>query len=135
MPSADRMASTLPPIPSFNKDVPVVTSAGGTADAYKDPNSPESILKKTATLQAQVAVDQRYDVAVSPYYEPFTNYETTSIIQSLLIFIILTFIMLVSIKTFLLRTFILTFANILIFFVIHLSVDDRAGATNIYSDT
>ena len=54
--------STLPPEPKFNPNVPVVTPGGGTTAAYKDPNSPESIMKKTAQTQAQAIVDTRYDV-------------------------------------------------------------------------
>ena len=54
--------STLPPTPSYNANVPVVTSSGGTSAAYKDPNSPESIMKKTTLVQAQTAVDTTYDV-------------------------------------------------------------------------
>jgi hypothetical protein len=54
--------STLPPTPSYNPNIPVVTSSGGTSAAYKDPNSPESIMKKTTLLQAQAAVDTTYDV-------------------------------------------------------------------------
>jgi len=54
--------STLPPTPSYNANVPVVTSSGGTSAAYKDPNSPESIMKKTTLVQAQTAVDTGYDV-------------------------------------------------------------------------
>ncbi len=54
--------STLPPEPNFNPNVPVVTPGGGTDASYKDPSSPESIMKKTATIQAQSAVDSRYDV-------------------------------------------------------------------------
>ncbi len=54
--------STLPPEPTYNPNIPVVTPGGGTADSYKDPNSPESIMKKTATTQAQANVDSRYDV-------------------------------------------------------------------------
>jgi hypothetical protein len=54
--------STLPPTPSYNANVPVVTSSGGTSAAYKDPNSPESIMKKTTLVQAQTAVDTAYDV-------------------------------------------------------------------------
>lgn len=63
--------STLKPTPSFNKNVPVVTPGGGNSLAYKDPNSPESILRNTATLQAQALVDTKYDVATSPYHEGF----------------------------------------------------------------
>jgi hypothetical protein len=54
--------STLPPTPSYNPNIPVVTSSGGTSAAYKDPNSPESIMKKTTQVQAQTAVDTSYDV-------------------------------------------------------------------------
>lgn len=58
-------ASTLPPTPSFNANIPIISSAGGTTAAYKDPNSPESIMKATTLLQAQSAVDSTYDVDVS----------------------------------------------------------------------
>lgn len=61
--------STLRPTPSYNANIPVVTSAGGTNNAYKDPNSPESILKKTTELNAQTAVDTKFDAAMSPYHE------------------------------------------------------------------
>ena len=54
--------TTLPPTPSYNANIPVVTSSGGTSAAYKDPNSPESIMKKTTLVQAQTAVDTTYDV-------------------------------------------------------------------------
>jgi uncharacterized membrane protein len=58
-------ASTLPPTPSFNANIPIISSAGGTTAAYKNPNSPESIMKATTLLQAQAAVDSTYDVDVS----------------------------------------------------------------------
>jgi hypothetical protein len=54
--------STLPPTPSYNANVPVVTSSGGTSAAYNDPNSPESIMKKTTLVNAQTVVDTTYDV-------------------------------------------------------------------------
>jgi hypothetical protein len=63
--------STLKPTPSFNKNVPVVTPGGGSSLAYKDPNSPESILRNTATLQAQALVDTKYDVNTTGYHEGF----------------------------------------------------------------
>ena len=66
--------STIPPTPSFNKNVPVLTSSGGTSAAYKNPNSPESILKKTVELQAQASVDSKFDVNQSPYHEPFSSF-------------------------------------------------------------
>jgi uncharacterized membrane protein len=58
-------ASTLPPTPSYNPNIPIISSAGGTSVAYKDPNSPESIMKATTLLQAQAAVDSTYDVDLS----------------------------------------------------------------------
>ncbi len=54
--------STLPPEPKYNPNVPVVSPGGGTTAAYKDPNSPESIMKKTAVTEAQAQVDSRFDV-------------------------------------------------------------------------
>ena len=65
--------STLRPTPSYNANIPVVTAAGGTNYAYKDPNSPESILKKTTELNAQTAVDTKFDAAMSPYHEGFAT--------------------------------------------------------------
>lgn len=61
------MGSTLPPEPTYNPNVPVVTPAGGTSVAYKDPNSPEAILRKTAALNAQARVDSQFDNATSAY--------------------------------------------------------------------
>ena len=55
--------TTLPPSPTYDPNVPVVSSAGGGSAAYKDPKSPESIMRKTATLDAQTKMDSRYDVA------------------------------------------------------------------------
>ncbi len=52
---------------SYNPNVPVVTSAGGTTVAYKDPNSPESILRKTAALNAQANVDTQFDNTTPAY--------------------------------------------------------------------
>lgn len=56
------VSSTLPPDPSYNPHIPIISSAGGTKAAYADPNSPESIMKKTTLLHAQTAVDTKYDV-------------------------------------------------------------------------
>lgn len=70
--------STLPPTPSYNPNIPIVTSAGGTSAAYKDPNSPESILKKTTELAAQANVDTQYDVNRSAYKQGFKNGPTSS---------------------------------------------------------
>jgi hypothetical protein len=56
------MGSTLPPTPVFDPNVPIVSSAGGSTAAYNDPNSPESIMRKTAKTEAQANVDGKYDV-------------------------------------------------------------------------
>jgi hypothetical protein len=61
---------TLPPEPSYNPNIPIITSSGGTSAAYKDPNSPESIMKRTTLLTAQARVDTKYNVNVSAH-EPF----------------------------------------------------------------
>lgn len=53
--------ATLRPAPSYQPDVPVVSPAGGTAAAYANPNSPESIMRKTKELQVQSQVDTLYD--------------------------------------------------------------------------
>ncbi len=59
--------STLPPEQQVSRDVPVVTADGATAAAYKDPNSPESIMRRAKTAEAQAAVDSKYDNSSSPY--------------------------------------------------------------------
>ena len=61
----------MPPTPSYNPDVPVISPGGGEASAYKDPNSPESIMRKTKELEVQSVVDRKFDVAQSPYHEGF----------------------------------------------------------------
>jgi hypothetical protein len=62
--------AALPPAPTVNRDVPVITSAGGSSAAYKDPNSPESIMKKTTQTEAQGITDTRFDVPP----DAFMNY-------------------------------------------------------------
>lgn len=59
--------STLPAPPSYDPNIPVVSSSGGTAAAYEDPKSPESIMKKATEVKVQSAVDSKYDNAVSAY--------------------------------------------------------------------
>jgi hypothetical protein len=76
--------STLPPEPTFNPNVPVVTPGGGTSAAYKDPNSPESIMKKTAETQAQARVDSRYDVK-----EGYSGYKKHHLLRPFLFLMIL----------------------------------------------
>ena len=114
--------TTLPPTPSFNPNVPVITSAGGTTAAYKDPNSPESILRKTTQTQAQAAVDRKYDVAQTAYTQGFKNFKggRSGARPTLLTFIILLFIILVIFKTlkFAAKVFIASIAVILLLILI-----------------
>jgi hypothetical protein len=51
----------------IDTNIPVVTPEGGTSMAYQDPNSPESIMKKTAEANVQAIVDQQYDTQSNPY--------------------------------------------------------------------
>ena len=88
------MASTLPPDPSFNPHIPIISSAGGTPLAYEDPNSPESIMKRTTLVKAQGAVNSKYDVdpaaALPPATEGFImNFNYTYILFSLLLLLLL----------------------------------------------
>jgi len=88
------MASTLPPDPSFNPHIPIISSAGGTPVAYEDPNSPESIMKRTTLVKAQGAVNSKYDVdptaALPPATEGFImNFNYTYILFSLLLLLLL----------------------------------------------
>ena len=118
--------STLPPNPSFNPNIPIVSSAGGTSAAYKNPNSPESIMKTLTILQVQTAVDQKYDVAQSPYHkETFVNFSSSSdMIRILIACIIILLICLVAFKTlrFVAKVFLLTLAVVSSLLVIHLYV-------------
>lgn len=57
----------------MDRTVPVVTPNGANPTAYLDPTSPESLLRKTKEIQVQTAVDQAYDIKVSPY-EGFSCY-------------------------------------------------------------
>ena len=127
------MASTLPPTPSFNPNIPIVSPKGGKKESYVDPNSPESILKKITNLQVQAAVDTKYDVARSPYYEEQFANPTSSpdIIQILLAFIICIFITLVVYKSFKFpaKLFLLALAVILVLLVIHVYVRNTNGGS------
>lgn len=67
--------STLPPSPQYNANIPIISSAGGTAVAYKDPKSPESIMKNTTLLQAQTIVDTSYDVDLKTIKEGFCGFK------------------------------------------------------------
>jgi hypothetical protein len=67
-------STTVPPMPHISNEIPIVSAAGGRAEAYRDPNSPEAIMKKTKELHSQALMDRMYDVNVSPYKESFLNY-------------------------------------------------------------
>jgi len=70
IPSSEVTSSAIQfPNPSYNKNIPVVTANGGRLESYNDPTSPESLLSQIVKLQAQAAMDTKYDTTVSPYYE------------------------------------------------------------------
>ncbi len=62
------------------QNIPVVTSAGGKAESYNDPNSPESIMRRTKEIEVQAIVDSKYDVKDSAYdkKENFKNWHRTT---------------------------------------------------------
>jgi hypothetical protein len=57
--------------PAYDPNVPIITPGGGTEAAYKDPNSPESIMRKVAKTDAQSKVDTIYDVQTFVNYKKF----------------------------------------------------------------
>ena len=83
--------STLPPTPTYNPNIPIISSAGGTAVAYKDPNSPESIMKETTLLQAQSIVDTTYDIDLKAEKkkEGFGDYKNIKYILYFFVFLLL----------------------------------------------
>jgi hypothetical protein len=110
--------STLPPEPSYNPNVPVISSAGGTAAAYQDPNSPESIMKKTTLAKAQGQVDTKYDVNLSAV-EGFKLYTPTDV-YILYVFVVLLLITLFTQTTKARKLFILSLASFLLVLSIYL---------------
>jgi len=112
--------STLPDTPTYNANIPIITSAGGTSSAYKDPNSPESIMKKTTEIHAQTKVDSKYDVNQSAYSDGFRNYKYRNRSYILLSFVVLIFISLVVHRKFKSRAkiFLLCAAVIILLLVI-----------------
>ncbi len=70
IPSSEVTSSAIQfPNPTYNKNIPVVTANGGKLESYNDPTSPEALLSQIVKLQAQAAMDTKYDTTVSPYYE------------------------------------------------------------------
>jgi hypothetical protein len=68
------MSDTLPQPQFIDPNIPIVTPDGGSNAAYKNPNSPESIMKKTKMIDVQSKTDTQFDVAVSPYHESFVGH-------------------------------------------------------------
>lgn len=64
--------STLPKEPTYDPTIPIISPESGNPVAYKDPNSPESTVKRTKELQVQTTVDTKYDSAINAY-EGFEN--------------------------------------------------------------
>lgn len=64
------MSSTLPPQQPIDTSIPIVSSGGGNPAAYKDPKSPESIMRKAKTMQVQAQVDSQFD-SNEPTHESF----------------------------------------------------------------
>jgi hypothetical protein len=110
--------STLPPEPTYNANIPIISSAGGTAVAYKDPNSPESIMKKTTLAQAQSKVDTKFDVNLAAV-EGFQVYTYTDV-YILYVFVTLLLITLFTQTTKLRKLFILSLASLLLVLSIYL---------------
>ena len=90
------------PVPSYDQHVPVISPSAGNKEAYLVPDSPEAIIRQTAKLRAQSAVDSIYDVPTAEFHEPtvqpFSDYNRGNTMQILLLFVVLLFILLVSRK-------------------------------------
>ncbi len=86
---------SLPPAPPVNRDIPVITSAGGSSAAYNDPSSPESIMKKTTLVQAQGITDTRFDVPPDAFMN-YTVFQTLPLWLIFSIFFIILFLLLKS---------------------------------------
>ena len=102
--------STLPPTPSYDPNVPIVSPAGGTSSAYKDPNSAESIMRKTAQLNVQSIVDSKYDVK-----ENFSGCSIVSQISSIgLLLLLVISLLLFTVLTRSAKGFLLSLAFVLL---------------------
>lgn len=108
--------STLPPTPQFNANIPIISSAGGTAVAYKNPKSPESIMKKTTLLQAQGAVDTMYDVDLQK--EGFKGVSDGNRIYVMYVFILLLVIALFTQKKISGKIYLLSVASLILIITI-----------------
>ncbi len=100
-------------VPAYDPNVPIVTPGGGTEAAYKDPNSPESIMKKVAQTDAQAKVDRIYDV------QTFVNYKQIDVQILYLFFIPLLLIIFFIQKTKQAKLFIISLCVILLIISIY----------------
>jgi hypothetical protein len=120
--------STLPPEPSYDPNIPIISSAGGTSVAYLDPNSPESIMKKTTLVQAQGRVDTKYDVDLKKVKEKFCSDSLSSDrkndIYILYIFVTLLIMTLFTQTTQFRKLFVLSLASLLLVITIYLLQKD-----------
>ena len=119
--------STLPPEPTYNPNIPIISSAGGTSVAYKDPNSPESIMKKATLLHAQGAVDSKYDVNPATIKESFCSCmnKSTTHVYILYVFVTLLLITLFTQTTLYRKLFVLSLASLLLVITIFLLQKDN----------
>jgi hypothetical protein len=120
--------STLPPEPSYDPNIPIISSAGGTSVAYLDPNSPESIMKKTTLVQAQGRVDTKFDVDLKKVKEKFCSDSLSSDrkndIYILYIFVTLLIMTLFTQTTQFRKLFVLSLASLLLVITIYLLQKD-----------
>ena len=120
--------STLPPEPSYDPIIPIISSAGGTSVAYLDPNSPESIMKKTTLVQAQGRVDTKFDVDLKKVKEKFCSDSLSSDrkndIYILYIFFSLLILTLFTKTTQFRKLFVLSLASLLLVITIYLLQKD-----------
>lgn len=122
--------STLPPEPSYDPNIPIISSAGGTSVAYLDPNSPESIMKKTTLTQAQSKVDTKYDVDLKKVKENFLSFSSClnsdkkNDIYILYIFVTLLLMTLFTQTTQFRKLFVLSLASLLLVITIYLLQKD-----------
>jgi hypothetical protein len=112
--------STLPPEPTYNPNIPILSPAGGTAVAYKDPNSPEAIMKKATLAHAQSQVDSKYDVNLAAVTKEGFQVSTMTDVYILYIFVTLLLITLFTQTTKIRKLFILTLASLLLLLSIYL---------------
>ena len=81
--------------------------------AYQDPNSPESIMKKTTLAHAQGQVDTKFDVNLAAVKEGFSQRSMTEV-YILYVFVTLLLITLFTQSTTSRKLFILTLASLLL---------------------